>query len=380
MNFLTVGVNMRDVACSIKRAGHTSFSVNYFNPVDLGSCAEKIRPFLGKDRITADYISDDQGSWKTFLVENALEILESESIDYIVPRINSDLIDPLKKYAPILGNSLEELEVLRDKWQCYKAASKQGLNVPKTELVTGSLKPANLSFPLVLKPIRGSRGIGIHRVDDKEQLAEVMSEKGTEGRHILQQCIDGQSFNINFLSDGKTVVPIFVSRQLFEDSEGLVYSGNVGPVSVEGMDDFIYECASFLSRFNLRGTLGVDFMVNSEGEIYLIEVNPRIQGSFEVIEASLGINMFEHYFKAWRGEFPDVAATERYAGKKIVTAVRDCRAPKLGGLEFILDIPHEGAFIGAGEPICTVVATGASEGKVEAKIRDRTNYILRTMK
>jgi predicted ATP-grasp superfamily ATP-dependent carboligase len=199
----------------------------------------------------------------------------------------------LKKHSPILGNGLEELEVLRDKWQCYKAASKQGLNVPKTELVTGSLKAANLSFPLVLKPIRGSRGIGIHLVDDKEQLAEIMSEKETEGRHILQKYIEGQSFNINFLSDGKKVTSIFVSRQLFEDSKSLVYSGNIGPASVEGMNDFIDECASFLSGFNLKGTLGVDFMVDSEGEIYLIEVNPRIQGSFEVIEASLGINMFD---------------------------------------------------------------------------------------
>jgi predicted ATP-grasp superfamily ATP-dependent carboligase len=291
MNFLTVGVNMRDVACSIKRAGHTVYSVNYFNPVDLGSCANEIRHLLGEDQITTDYISDESETWKTFLVENALEILESEEIDYIVPRINSELVDPLKECAPVLGNSLEELEVLRDKWQCTRAASKHGLNAPGTELVTDSLEPANLEFPQVLKPVRGSRGLGIHRVDDKEQLTEVIFEKGPEGRHILQKYIDGQSFNINFLSNGETAVPLFVSKQLFEDSEGLVYSGNIGPVTLEGMDDFVEKCASFLSEFNIKGTLGVDFMVDREGAIYFIEVNPRIQGSFEVIEASLGINI-----------------------------------------------------------------------------------------
>jgi predicted ATP-grasp superfamily ATP-dependent carboligase len=379
MNFLVAGVNMRDVACSIKRAGHSTFSVNFFNPVDLGNCAKEVRALLGEGRITTDYISDESETWKTFLVDNALDILESQSIDYIVPRINSELIGPLKKYAPILGTNLEELQVLRDKWQCTRAASKHGLNIPKTKLIDDSLKPANLDFPLVHKPVRGSRGLGVHRINNREQLEEVVSEKGTEGSHILQKYISGQSFNITFLSDGNGVVPIFVSRQLFEDSEGFVYSGNVGPISVDGMDDFIEKCSRFLSGFNVRGTLGVDFMVDCYGEIYFIEVNPRIQGSFEVIEASLGINMFEYYFKAWSSALPEVPPPQRYAGKKIITAVRDCRAPNLGGLEFIRDIPPRGVFIGAGNPICTVVATGRSESEVEAKLKNRLAEVLNSM-
>jgi uncharacterized protein len=379
MNFLTVGVNMRDVACSIKRAGSSVSSVNYFNPVDLGRCAKESIAYLGCDRISTEGLNDESGSWKRFLAESAVEALEKDDFDFIVPRINSEHIDPLKRFAQVLGNSLESLEPLRDKWQCTRAASKHGLLAPKTELLTGSQDWGVMGFPAIIKPVRGSRGAEVRKIQSQRELEALLTEKGV-GNRILQEYIQGESYNINFLSDGARVEPIFVSRQLFSDPENLVYSGSVGPVEPEGIEEFVEECTDFLERFKIKGIIGVDFMVDSEGETYFIEVNPRIQGSFEVIEDALGINMFDYYYRAWGGEIPEVPESKHIAGKNIVTAQRDCRAPDFEGCGYIRDIPQAGAFIAAGEPVCTVVATGAAESEVESLLRKRSNTILNLMK
>lgn len=380
MNFLTVGVNMRDVACSIQRAGSSVSSVNYFNPVDLSRCTKKSIAFLGCDRISTDGLNDESGSWKQFLFEKTLAALAKDNFDFIVPRINSEHIDPLKEFTQVLGNSLKSLEPLRDKWQCIRAASKHGLLTPKTELLTASLQSVDLEFPLIFKPIRGSRGAGLRKVHSPGELEALLVEKAVDKDRILQEYIQGESYNINFLSDGARAEPIFVSRQLFSDPENLVYSGSVGPVKPEGIEEFVEECMAFLERFKIKGIIGVDFMVDSGGEAYFIEVNPRIQGSFEVIEDSLGINMFDYYYRAWHGEIPAIPSSRCLAGKNIVTAHMDCRAPDLEGWGYIRDIPQAGAFIATGEPVCTVVATGITEAEVEAQLRKLSNTILNQMK
>lgn len=382
MNFLTVGVNMRDVACSIQRAGHSVSSINYFNPVDLSRCAKESVTFLYHDRITTEGLNDDSGSWKHFLFEKAAEALEKYDFDYIVPRINSEHIDPLKEFTPILGNSLKSLEPLRDKWQCIQAASKYGLNVPKTELVTDSQNwnADVIDFPAIIKPVRGSRGVGVRKIHNSGELEALLIEKDPGKDRIVQEYIQGESYNINFLSDGARMEPIFVSRQLFSAPENLVYTGSIGPVEPAGLDGFVEECTSFLEQFKIKGIVGVDFIVDRSGEAIFIEVNPRIQGSFEVIEDALRINMFDFYFNAWSGEMPAVPASIQFAGKNIVTAQKDGRTPNLDGIKFIRDIPQKGAFIDAGEPICTVVATGGSEAEVETLLRKRSNTILNKMK
>jgi hypothetical protein len=306
--------------------------------------------------------------------------LEDESIDYIVPRINNARIEPLKRYAPVLGNNIEALESPRNKWVVYKAAVKAGLNVSKTSPLCESSKSDKCEFPLILKPVRGCRGAGIKRIDDMGQLRTAIDELGADERHIVQDFIVGDSFNINFLANGNSAVPILVSKQLFEDRQNFVYSGNVGPVHLEGLDEFVEGCTRFLEGFNLKGIVGIDFMRDSRGEFYFIEMNPRIQGSFEVVEDSLGLNLFEYYFKALNGEITEPPRPKRVAGKNIVTTVCDCRAPNLDGMGFVRDIPYENALINAGSPICTVVATGGTASDVETKLDEEANFILNKMR
>ena len=97
-------------------------------------------------------------------------------------------------------------------------------------------------------------------------------------------------------------------------------------------------------------------MIRSGDDIYIIEVNPRFQGTFECAEAALGINMVEAHIKACQGEFMDIPAPKKFAVKMIVFAKE---RSIVGNLDFegVYDIPHKNVIIEKGEPVATVVTS-----------------------
>lgn len=57
-----------------------------------------------------------------------------------------------------------------------------------------------------------------------------------------------------------------------------------------------------VDHLSLVGSNGVDF-INQNGELYVIEVNPRVQGTWECAELSLNLNMAQAIWKHVRGNF-----------------------------------------------------------------------------
>jgi predicted ATP-grasp superfamily ATP-dependent carboligase len=379
MKFLTLGINMRDIACSIKKAGHSSYSVNYFNPMDLRECTEKYVSFLGKKEITTDQLRYEKDRWKEFLIENAVRLIEELEIDYIVPRINNELIGELERYCPIIGNSLDDLEIPRDKWKVNLLAQKKGLNVPQTVILNESFDVGDLNFPLLLKPSRGARGFGIEKIKNREDLDRVSSRLNPLKDYILQEFLSGESYNVNFIGDGETATPVFLSKQLFDPARKFEYMGNVGPVLPKGAEEVIQDYALFLGDLKLKGVLGVDFILDHKEEFYLIDVNPRLQGSFEVIEDSLGINMFEYHFSSWLGNTPPIPESKIFAGKTVVNASKDSISPSFNHYKFIRDVPYENVRINRGEPVCTVTSTGSSIKDVESKLASRSDFVQKAL-
>ncbi|BAW31698.1 conserved hypothetical protein [Methanothermobacter sp. MT-2] len=116
---------------------------------------------------------------------------------------------------------------------------------------------------------------------------------------------------------------------------------------IKGIGEDIIESLSLL------GSNGVDMVLSSRG-VYVIEVNPRIQGTFECAQLSLGINMLSAHIRACEGELVDEPLMRRYAMKRIVYAPFRCQ---VGDLNFqrVYDIPCKGSIIEGGEPVATLL-------------------------
>ena len=126
-------------------------------------------------------------------------------------------------------------------------------------------------------------------------------------------------------------------------------------------------------KFNLLGSNGVDYILNENG-LYVIEINPRIQGTFECVEKSLGINMLEAHINACHGEIIDIPKPQCYTYKKIIYSPARMKYEKID-LDNIYDLPHIGSITEKSEPLLTIIDSDESFEKLCEKVESSSKKV-----
>ena len=90
--------------------------------------------------------------------------------------------------VPYLGPSAAVMARCYDKWEAHRIASPGGIDCPGTALATDA---AGLSFPLVVKPRRGSDSIGMRIVRDAP-----IPQRAGNARYIAQERIVGAELTV----------------------------------------------------------------------------------------------------------------------------------------------------------------------------------------
>ncbi len=214
----------------------------------------------------------------------------------------------------------------------------------------------------LLKPLVGSGGLGIRNFDPTDQDVEIHDA-------VLQEIVEGNDISASVLSSGDETTTILTSQQLIGKSwlgqRGIYgYCGNIAPYtekfdankSINMQKDFKEVAEDVVNDLKLIGSNGVDMKINN-GNIYLIEVNPRPQGTFEVAELSLGINMAEAHIHACEGDLNNIPRPQKFATKMIIHAKYRSLVGNLD-LKDLNDIPGSDVIIEKGEPVATVLTSG----------------------
>jgi predicted ATP-grasp superfamily ATP-dependent carboligase len=206
---------------------------------------------------------------------------------------------------------------------------------------------------------------------------------------VVQERIAGVPCSAAAVADGRSAVVLGVSEQLIGrralGARGFTWCGNVTPPRLAERERRALAgaaraiCAHLAAAFGLRGLFGVD-LVWDGAQAWVVEVNPRPTASLETIEAVHGVRSFTAHLEGCAGRLPAGRATPHAspqrppaAGKAVLYAPRDVRAPdtRAWAARGIRDVPHPGEPIGAGHPVCTLVATGRSPEAVLADLEAR---------
>jgi hypothetical protein len=172
------------------------------------------------------------------------------------------------------------------------------------------------------------------------------------------------------LSNGDEARCLTVNEQLIGEKRlgaprRFGYCGNVIPLDKPESEDIIAEYSEALcERIGLVGSNGVDFALSDQP--YLMEVNPRFQGTIDCVEGLLGINLVKEHIRACGGELGEYGRAKGYAAKLILYAKWDTKVPDLKKFRNVVDIPREGSIVEKGRPICSVLKFGSSRKGVLA--------------
>lgn len=383
---LLIGIDTRSMLNSALKLDYTIFSTSYFSTSDT-QVIENQKIILKEEDGQSCGVFEEKFDSKHILEISADYI---DEVDYIIPISGVSPSDFSKKdRKKILGN--RNVDDIEDKFRFYKKIKDEFLT-PETFYVSDidEAREINKTYPetkFILKPVQGSGGYDINLLDNDSNI--VFNDK----KFMIQEYISGINVSSSLLADGDDAKTIINSRLLtendFEKNNSFIYVGNILPLTDESILANIEDIAkinesmnatseNLARKFNLVGSNGVDYILNDDG-LYVIEINPRIQGTFECAEKSLGINMIDAHIKACQGEIIQVPEAKYYSYKKIIYSPTRMKYEKID-LDNIYDLPHIGSITEKSEPLLTIIDRDKDFEKLYKKVElasEKVNRIAR---
>lgn len=216
-------------------------------------------------------------------IDNILDICKKEEINGIISLIDPELgllAENKKKFdaigVTIVGSSFDLCEMSLDKMQMYKWLKNHGYKCARSwmdkEMFYKAVEDGEISYPVFVKPYRGSASISISKAFDKETVELLFSH---ENDLMIQEFLDGQEIGADVYIDmiSGEVVSIFTKKKI------KMRAGETDK-AVSFKDSKLFELIEkFVLEAGYKGQIDIDiFDVN--GDYYISEVNPRFGGGY----------------------------------------------------------------------------------------------------
>lgn len=219
-------------------------------------------------------------------VPELIHICEQERIRLIFPLLDPDI--------PVLASHKADLqnkdrivvvvpeaaaELTSDKWATHAFLQDLGVPTPRSWLPE-DIQKAELTYPVFIKPRRGSAGKNTFRVDDDKQLAFFLDYVP---QPIVQEFLPGPEITNDVICSLEGEVKAVVSRQRIEVRWGEVAKGR----TIHN-EEIIPQCLSIAKALEAIGPITVQCILR-DGEPQFTEINARFGGGIPLGIAA-GVN------------------------------------------------------------------------------------------
>ena len=367
-----VGASCRAAAASATAAGWAVHAADLFDDLDL-------REVAASTRRIADHPAG---------IAPALAAFPAAAWCYTGPLENHPgLIDLLAASRPLAGNASAAIRVVREPRSLAALLGAAGLRFPDT-FTDADRVATDGSF--LRKPLAGAGGRAI--------VPWTAAVGPAAEAAVWQRRVAGTPLSAVFALAGDNGRLLGLSLQIVGApwcrAAAFAYCGSVGmsaaALPAAARDDLETLAATLAAGAGLAGVVGADLILEADGRITVIEVNPRPTASAELAERSTGESFMAAHLAAFglRAAAPPVGPAGGAAvwSKAILFTggevaiddrVRDRLRSLTGpwtaddGLAAIADIPVPGQTVGAGRPLLTLFSRGGTAADALATLRSR---------
>ena len=212
-----------------------------------------------------------------------LDICKKENIDTLISLIDPELslisknIELFKEINvnPIISD-YDKVEMCFDKYEMYKFLINNNFKTPKSykdkEKFLEDLEKGEITFPVFVKPVRGSASININKINNKEELDVIWKQADNL---IIQEFMNGQEYGADVYIDMLSNEPVAI----FTKKKIKMRAGETDK-SVSVKDEALFNLIKdFVKKTGFKGIIDIDIF-EIDGEYYISEVNPRFGGGY----------------------------------------------------------------------------------------------------
>ncbi len=308
---------------------------------------ESIMINCNPETVSTDYDTSDRLYFESLTAEDVLEILRAEQksgkLHGVIVQFGGQtplkLADALEKAGiPILGTSPDAIDLAEDRDRFQKLLVKLGLKQPKNG-IAWSVEQARtvaseLGFPLVVRPsyVLGGRAMQIIHHESMLQTYLLDTVPGLVPEDIKQKYPNDKTGQINtllgknpllfdtYLSEAIEVDvdclcdghATYVSGIMEHIEEAGIHSGDSAcSLPVHSLDkDMVAELerqtAALAKALNVGGLMNVQYAIK-DGEVYVLEVNPRASRTVPFVAKTIGRPIAKIAARIMAGETLDEA-------------------------------------------------------------------------
>ena len=216
-------------------------------------------------------------------IDVILDICKKEKISGVLSLIDPELsllAENKENFGAVgtkvIGSSYELCEMSLDKMKMFEWLTSHNYKCANSYMDKGQffkdVDDGEITYPVFVKPARGSASIAISKVYDKETIELLFSH---DEELMIQEFLDGQEIGADVYIDmiSGEIVSIFTKKKI------KMRAGETDK-AVSFKDDKLFELIKrFVSEAGYRGQIDIDIF-DIDGEYYISEVNPRFGGGY----------------------------------------------------------------------------------------------------
>ena len=256
------------------------------------------------ETVSTDYTVSDKLYFEPLTFEDVMNIIEFEKPEGVVVALGGqtaiNLASKLDKAGiKIFGSSSKSIDLAEDRDLFEKAMEEIDIPMPKGYGVFSlneALKAANeIGYPVLVRPSFVLGGRMMHIVYDEDTLIEKVNEAlAFDNEHpiLVDKYISGQECEVDAICDGKNV---FIPGIMEHIEKTGVHSGDsmsiYPPYSLN--EEVINKIVEYTTKIGIKlqmiGLFNIQFIVDQNNNLYIIEVNPRSSRTVPFLAKSTGI-------------------------------------------------------------------------------------------